>query len=261
MAPTTAEHDSDAASLTQQTQRNIPTLPIYLVTLWCLQCFRISLRDWDTALPFEPKCWIDTVASQMCARCHETKSNCESVYRGIRGHVFELMALLEFAKQYWLNEGEGFGQTDVADLVWDYGVIRDISEAVRSLCLSFESLVMAHGEAHILTDNASDDAKAAYSTWCNDREHLTYPETMLITNLAQKYASQATEHLRLRLGEEGQIHWAAAICSFYDAVESAVRSHQERVCATQCDQEIGCSHLMEISTNLDEEFPLPRPEL
>ncbi|OQE35447.1 hypothetical protein PENCOP_c013G07460 [Penicillium coprophilum] len=234
MAPTTAEHDSDVAFLTQQTQRNIPTLPIYLATLWCLQSFRISFRDWDNALSFKPRCWVDTVASQMCARCSETKSKCESVYRGIRGHVFELMALLEFAKQYWLND-----------------------DNASNASLVRLSISMPLG--YLLT--CDQDAKAAYSTWCNDREHLTYPGTLLITNLAQKYASQATEHLRLPLGEEGRIHWAAAICALYDAVESAVRSHSERVCATQCDQESECFHLMECTTKLDEKFPLQRPEL
>ncbi|KAJ5365905.1 hypothetical protein N7517_008791 [Penicillium concentricum] len=228
MAPTKPDLDLHAESSTLQTRRRVPTLPFYLTTLWCLQCFRTSIHNWDASLPFQPRCCIDTVASNMCGRCIAANVTCESVYRGIRGHVFELMALIEFSKQYWRNDNQGFGKTNVADLVWDYGVIKDISEAVRSLCLSFDNLVKTHGEAHMLTGNASDGAKAAYSTWCNAREHSIYPHTMLTDNLAQKYASQATEHLRLRFGEETQVHWEAAICAFYDAVERAVGCHQER---------------------------------
>jgi hypothetical protein len=52
-------------------------------------------------------------------------------------------------------------------------------------------------------------ANTAYSAWCNAREHAMH--------------SQATHHLRLRSGEEGQIHWDAAICDFHEAIQAAMK--------------------------------------
>ncbi|KGO63553.1 hypothetical protein PITC_049350 [Penicillium italicum] len=254
-------NDADDESPSQESRHKLLAKPLHLKTLWCLQCFRTSLRDWNTDEPFEANCWIDTAASKLCRRCNATHGKCESIHRGIRGHVFELMALLEFAKTYWSNDCGGFGKGDDRDFIWDDGVVHDISDAVRDLCVAFDNLVKAHGKTHMLTGKASENAKAAYSAWCNAREHGTRSSArsrhLHAPRLSDKYASRATEHLRLRLGEESYIHWAAAICAFYDAVNAAVGIEH----AIQSDHE--CLDIDETDglEDFEERFPLQRPEL
>ncbi|CAI7601338.1 unnamed protein product [Penicillium glandicola] len=262
MPPKAARLNPDALSSSSETQlRSRPKLlkqSLHLTTLWCLQCFRTSLRDWDSGMPFEPNCWIDTAAPKLCRRCSTTHGKCDSLPRGIRGHGFELMALLEFAKQFWANDEGGFGRVDGADFLWTNEVIEDMSHAINDLCTAFDNLVKTHGKAHMLTGNPSDashaqyvlygEAKTVYSAWCNAREHMISSNSTYTSDLPRKYASRATEHLRLRVGEEAYTHWAVAICAFHNASKSAFEDDQEN------DQE---SDL----TSFDEVFPLELPEL
>ncbi|KAJ5958100.1 uncharacterized protein N7479_005250 [Penicillium vulpinum] len=255
MPPKTTSYDPDAESSDPETPRSLLLKPLHLVTPWCLQCFCTSLRNWDYGLPFEPDCWSDTVVSKLCSRCSSTHGKRDSIYRGIRGHVFELMALLEFVKQYWVNNHDGFGKPDIADFVWLEPFIRSIPTAVHDLCLAFDNLAEAHGKAHLLI--GTNGAKAAYSAWCNAREHAIYPHRLIPENLHQKYALYATEHLRLRLGEETQIHWAAALYAFHDTVEETIRNHY----TNQSDEDGTDTDLLNVLIDFQEGFPLQLLEL
>lgn len=70
--------------------------------------------------------------------------------------------------------------------------------------------------------------------------------------LHHQYAVQATEHLRLRMGEEVSIGWAAANCAFYHAIKNTVEDFTSP------------NNLFFTSADLDyikEQFPLEIPEL
>lgn len=52
---------------------------IYLTTLWCLQCYRYRVRNWDRGEPFDVVCTINTVSPQMCTSCKDAKDQCDWV--------------------------------------------------------------------------------------------------------------------------------------------------------------------------------------
>ncbi|CAI7605773.1 unnamed protein product [Penicillium discolor] len=172
------------------------------------------------------------------------------VPQGIRGHVFELMILLECVKKYWTDYGE-----DLYDQVADMRrktVFDGLCAAVRDLGAAFDNLVDTHSKAHMLTGNVSDEARASYFAWCNARQHMIRSSTQYPKKLHHQYAVQATEHLRLRMGEEVSIGWAAAICAFYHAIKNTVEDFTSP------------NNLFFTSADLDyikEQFPLEIPEL
>ena len=71
----------------------------------------------------------------------------------------------------------------------------------------------------------AQEAKAGYFAWCKARQHMVRPNTQHTEGLHFQYARRATEHLRLRMGEEASISWAVAICAFYLAVTATVEKH------------------------------------
>jgi hypothetical protein len=72
------------------------------------------------------------------------------LYEGIRGHGFELHALLEWASEFWINEESGFGAAEDVGLIHDLDSIRAAAVAVRQLCSAFDCLVKSHARAHAL---------------------------------------------------------------------------------------------------------------
>lgn len=73
--------------------------------------------------------------------------------QGIRGHVLELMALIEFVKKHWPDTD------DVSDNElpkWQEDLGGDLFGAVSDLCAAFDDLVETHRKAHMLTGNVSD---------------------------------------------------------------------------------------------------------
>lgn len=73
--------------------------------------------------------------------------------QGIRGHVLELMALIEFVKKHWPDTD------DVSDNElpkWHEDLAEDLFGAVSDLCAAFDDLVETHRKAHMLTGNVSD---------------------------------------------------------------------------------------------------------
>ena len=69
--------------------------------------------------------------------------------QGIRGHVFELMALITFVEKYWTD-----------DVVYKDGyesqALAELATAVNGLCTAFDDLVETHKKDHMLTGNVSD---------------------------------------------------------------------------------------------------------
>ncbi|KGO40431.1 hypothetical protein PEX1_031840 [Penicillium expansum] len=210
---------------------------IYLTTLWCLQCFRYRVRNWDRGQPFDVVCTISTVSPQMCTSCKDAKDQCDWIPQGIRGHVFELMALIQFLEEYWGD---------------NYDVYEGLRTVVCDLCAAFDHLVETHRKAHMLTGNVSEKAKAGYSAWCNAREHTIRPSTQYTKAPHHKYAVRATEHLRLRMGEEASISWAAAICAFKTSVKEIIREFTRDLEPMLTSAYINCAM---------EQFPLEIPEL
>ncbi|KAJ5048735.1 hypothetical protein NUH16_007244 [Penicillium rubens] len=140
--------------------------------------------------------------------------------QGIRGHVFELMALIKFVEKYWTDDiayKDGYESQEKA--------YAELGTAINGLCTAFDDLVETHKKDHMLTGNVSDEAKAGYFAWCEARQHMVRPNTQYIEGLHFQYARRATEHLRLRMGEGASISWAAAICAFYLAVTSTVEKY------------------------------------
>jgi hypothetical protein len=90
------------------------------------------------------------------------------------------------------------------------------------------------------------EVKAGYLSWCKARQHTIRPNTQYIEGLHLQYAGRATQHLRLRMGEEGSISWAIAIYAFYLAATITVRKYV----ASKSDVDY-----------IKEEFPLKIPEL
>ncbi|CAG7964187.1 unnamed protein product [Penicillium nalgiovense] len=121
-------------------------------TGWCIHCFKITVRDWNEnewVRPFKINCVRDA-ASKRCQRCCHAHDKCELLYEGIRGHGFELHALLEWVMEFWINEESEFGETDDASLVHDIEIVHAAAVAVRDLCAGLDCLIKSHGNAHDL---------------------------------------------------------------------------------------------------------------
>jgi hypothetical protein len=80
------------------------------------------------------------------------------LYEGIRGHGFELHALLEWVLEFWVNENSEIGQTDDAALVHGIEIVRTVAVAVRALCSALDCLIKSHGKAHNLVGKRGGDA-------------------------------------------------------------------------------------------------------
>lgn len=75
--------------------------------------------------------------------------------QGIRGHVFELMALIEFVKRYWTDNG-GIGGVPMHVRIRCEGVPEEHFPALIELFTAFDDLVETHIKAHMLTGNGSN---------------------------------------------------------------------------------------------------------
>ncbi|KAJ5165577.1 uncharacterized protein N7500_007407 [Penicillium coprophilum] len=84
------------------------------------------------------------------------------------------------------------------------------------LCFAFDDLVETQCTVYMLMDN---EARSGYFAWCNAREHMIRPNSKPYW----QYTIRATAHLRLRMGEEASLKWAAAICAFYNDLGAMVR--------------------------------------
>jgi hypothetical protein len=71
--------------------------------------------------------------------------------QGIRGHVFELMALIEFVEKYWTDKYVRYGDDNSRE-----GALAELATAVKGLCTAFDDLVETHRKDHMLTGNVSD---------------------------------------------------------------------------------------------------------
>ncbi|KOS43582.1 hypothetical protein ACN38_g5521 [Penicillium nordicum] len=213
--PRTTCHEPDTLSSDELT--NTPRKPftgaIHLNTLWCLPCFRDAVREWmgDEDGPLQIDCYIMDAPSKACGPCKAFDQKCDLIPQGIRGHVFELMALITFVEKYWTDCSELWQGDDNPEAEWPGDFMKQLSAAVKCLCAAFDDLVETHRKAHLLIGNVSDEAKAGYSAWCNARERTICPNTHRSDKLHLQYAFRATEYLRLRRGEEGSVHWAMSI--------------------------------------------------
>jgi hypothetical protein len=70
---------------------------------------------------------------------------------GIRGHVFELMALIKFVEKYWTDDIE-YKDGDESQ----GKALAELATAVNGLCTAFDDLVETHRKDHMLTGNVSD---------------------------------------------------------------------------------------------------------
>ncbi|KAJ9481436.1 hypothetical protein VN97_g12043 [Penicillium thymicola] len=251
--PRMTYQESDTLSSGELT--NTPRKPfngvIQLNTLWCLPCLRYEVRRWMADEPLRVDCCIMEAPSKACYLCKALERKCDLIPQGIRGHVFELMALITFVGKYWIDCSEKWQADGDPEAEWPGDFIKQLSAAVKSLCAAFDDLVETHRKAHLLVDNVSDEAKAGYSAWCNAREHTICPSTHRSDKLHLQYAFRATEYLRLRMGEEGSVHWAMSIWSFYQTVKSSVEGYVETK-----DTYFTYKHIDYIK----KEFPLEAPE-
>ncbi|CAG7947259.1 unnamed protein product [Penicillium nalgiovense] len=168
--------------------------------------------------------------------------NFMQIPQGIRGHVFELMALIKFVEKYWTDDSVEYKNGEESH----EKVTAELSTAIKGLCTAFDDLVETHRKDHMLTGNVSDEANAGYFAWCKARQHMVRPNTHYNEGLHFQYARRATEHLRLRMGEEASISWAVAICAFYLVVTATVRMYVTS--GSDVDY-------------IDDQFPLEIPEL
>ncbi|KAJ6185392.1 hypothetical protein N7519_006693 [Penicillium mononematosum] len=239
--PRTNCQDPDVLSSDKKakTRPKLSKAHINMATLWCLQCFRYAVRQLDDEPPvFDVPCRINIACPQSCVICAVEGKN---IPQGIRGHVFELMALIKFVEKYWTDDIEYMDGDKSREKA-----LAELATTVNDLCTAFDDLVETHRKDHMLTGNVSDEAKAGYFAWCKARQHMVRPNTQYIKGLHFQYARRATEHLRLRMGEEASISWAAAICAFYLAVTATVTKYVTS--GSDVDY-------------IDDQFPLEMPEL
>ncbi|KAJ5507172.1 hypothetical protein N7527_009315 [Penicillium freii] len=247
---TSQESDTSSSDELTKTPRKPFNRVIRLDTLWCLPCLRYAVREWETHLPLRVDCYMLKPSSKACLLCEIYASKCGLLPQGILGHVFELMALIEFVGKYWIDCGDQWQANGDPEEKWPEKFIEQLSDAVKSLCAAFDDLVETHRKSHMLTGNVSDEAQLGYSAWCIARQYTIRPSTHRSDKLHLQYAVRATEHLRLRVGEEGSFDWAMAILSFYQAVKTSVEDYVKTKGA----------YLTSIHTRyIEQEFPLEAP--
>ncbi|KAJ5803828.1 uncharacterized protein N7518_000131 [Penicillium psychrosexuale] len=153
--PRIACQDIDALSSDKETKplRESCHETIYLDTLWCLQCFRFQVSNWnDDRYPFYVMWGIEAGSPQKCCDCKEAGYKYPA---GYSGHVFELMALIEFAKRYWTDNG-GIGGVPMHVRARCEDVPEEHFPALFELFTAFDDLVETHMKAHMLTGNVSN---------------------------------------------------------------------------------------------------------
>ncbi|KAJ6189582.1 hypothetical protein N7519_004490 [Penicillium mononematosum] len=205
-------------------------------TGWCIQCFRVAVRDWDENewdRPLKINC-IRDADSKRCQRCCHAHDKCELLYKGIRGHGFELHALLEWVMEFWINEESEFGQTDDASLVHDIEIVHAAAVAVRDLCAGLDRLIKSHGSAHNLVGerdgSAADEAKASYAQYCSYRRRfLQVPPPLGPRSDGTPHPKRiqfehcARQHLRLDIHSDFGLPWYMSVLSFKETIEGLIR--------------------------------------
>ncbi|KAJ5602450.1 hypothetical protein N7537_005406 [Penicillium hordei] len=217
----------DTDTLSSDELTNTPRKPfhgvIQLNTLWSLPSFRYAIREWETDGSLQVDCYMLKASSKRCSLCKVRDSNVIGysliipepllarhtyinwdllqIPWGIRGHVFEPMALIEFVKKCWMDCDDQWRANAGPEAEWPETFIDEFAAAVKSHCGAFDDLVETHRKA---------------------LEHMIRPNTHRSDKLHLQYAFRATGYLRLRMGEEGSVHWAIAIWSFCQGIKTSV---------------------------------------
>ncbi|CDM36978.1 unnamed protein product [Penicillium roqueforti FM164] len=207
--------------------------PFPAETGWCIHCFRVSLRAWDETKwgqPFKVNCIRDPVTSKRCQRCCHARHRCELPYEGIRGHGFELQALLEWVQEIWINEESGIGKGEDVGLVHDIEIVNAVAGAVRDLCSALDCLIKSHGKAHSLAGRHGGDAAdmAAYTQYCT-HQHASFqapsslglrsdgtphPKLVQFEHAARQY---------LRLETQFALPWYIEVLALKQTIEALIR--------------------------------------
>ncbi|OQE20810.1 hypothetical protein PENFLA_c015G10527 [Penicillium flavigenum] len=122
------------------TRRKKLAVPIPRTRTWCMCCLRVGDRDWEEQpdsirMPFKVGCVSDTANSKTCAHCTKHHKVCES------------------AEHFWLTDEGGYGirvDKDDTSFALGFGLVGDVSVAVRDLIASFDNLVRNHNHLHHL---------------------------------------------------------------------------------------------------------------
>ncbi|CBF88280.1 predicted protein [Aspergillus nidulans FGSC A4] len=134
--------------------------------VWCLHCFRTSIKSFESAagVPFEIECELDAKKSILCRQCSARNALCLSTAVGMLGNAADLSAIIEWYVGFWEVDEDGVE-------VWAGEVIPGINEAIRTLCLAFDNVEIAHRKAHGITGNKRDQSarKTEYELFCAAR--------------------------------------------------------------------------------------------
>ncbi|KAJ5203240.1 hypothetical protein N7449_005319, partial [Penicillium cf. viridicatum] len=205
-------------------ERELPVYSVPVETGWCTHCFRIAVRNWNETewvRPFKVNCIRDAITSKRCQRCRHVHDKCEPVsilisnallqlYGGIRGHGFELHALLE-----WKS---GIGQTDDAALIHGIEIVRTVAVAVRALCSALDCLIKSHGRAHTLVGkrggNAVDEASYAQYHFLQVPPPLDPPSDGTPRPKRVKFEHCSRQNLHLDANFDSDLPWYLSILSF-----------------------------------------------
>ncbi|OQE16518.1 hypothetical protein PENFLA_c027G00592 [Penicillium flavigenum] len=186
-------------------------------------------------MPFKVGCISDTANSKSCAHCAKHHKVCESVPEGVDGNRFELLALLAWVEHFWLTDDGEFGMGadgDVTAFALGFGLLDDVSMAVRDLVASFDNLVRNHKHLHHLagtrvsivsrpllgTDSAVRDS---YTQWVSSRRSSMIFDPREISHNWDELAVEASHRCRLVRSEESVHAWHGAVIAFKSAIYTA----------------------------------------
>ncbi|KAJ5597561.1 hypothetical protein N7537_007645 [Penicillium hordei] len=235
--PTTNPAGTPGAS--PDIERELPVRSVPVETSWCIHCFRTAAHNWNETgwvQPFKVNCIRDAITSNRCQRCRHARDKCELLYEGIRGHGFELHALLEWVLEFWVNENSGIGQTDDAALVHGIEIVRTVAVAVRALCSALDCLIKSHGKAHNLVGKRGGDAanKASYAQYCSSGRHFLQIPPPLDPHgdgtphpKCVKFEHCSRQNLRLATNSDTGLPWYLSILSFKRTIEDLIRNEYD----------------------------------
>ncbi|KAJ6149221.1 hypothetical protein N7471_000420 [Penicillium samsonianum] len=235
MPPILTPETAEALATSLDVRPELLQYPVPIETGWCIHCFRVAVREWDETewvRPFKVNCIRNTVTSKRCQRCFRASDKCELIYEGIRGHGFELHALLEWVREFWINEGSGIGETDDAGLVHDMEVVRAVAKAVRDLCSGLDCLIKSHGAAQNLVRKRGPSApeNASYIEHClSERQFLELPPPLNPRSDGTphpkrvQFEHSSRQHLRLSPHADFGLAWYHIVLRFKHTIEELIR--------------------------------------